>query len=87
MYNNTSFSKCKLKFTQTENFYFNLEEHLSKEQYLKLIDFAIQQGTFYFTFNVPNTECLDCHNIEKIPVTVCPKCGSKNVTQWTRIIG
>ena len=65
----------------------NLEEHLSKEQYLKLIDFAIQQGTFYFTFNVPNTECLDCHNIEKIPVNQCPKCGSKNLTQWTRIIG
>ena len=46
----------------------NLEEHLSKEQYLKLIDFAISQGTFYFTFNVPNSECLDCGNIEKIPV-------------------
>ena len=23
----------------------NLEEHLSKEQYLKLIDFAVQEGT------------------------------------------
>lgn len=65
----------------------NLEEHLSKQQYLNLIDYAIKQGTFYFTFNVPNTECLDCGNIEKIPVKVCPKCGSKNVTQWTRIIG
>ena len=65
----------------------NLEEHLSKEQYLKLIDFAISQGTFYFTFNVPNSECLDCGNIEKIPVEKCPKCGSTNITQWTRIIG
>ena len=65
----------------------NLEEHLSKEQYLKLIDFAISQGTFYFTFNVPNSECLDCGNIEKIPVEKCPKCGSTHITQWTRIIG
>ena len=31
----------------------NLEDHLSKEQYLKLIDFAIQEGTSYFTFNIP----------------------------------
>ena len=65
----------------------NLEEHLSKEQYLKLIDFAISQGTFYFTFNVHNSECLDCGNIEKIPVEKCPKCGSTRITQWTRIIG
>lgn len=65
----------------------NLDEHLSKEQYLKLIDFAISQGTFYFTFNVPNSECLDCGNIEKIPVEKCPKCGSTHITQWTRIIG
>ena len=65
----------------------NLEEHLSKEQYLKLIDFAISQGTFYFTFNVPNSECLDCGNIEKIPVEKCPKCGSTQITKWTRIIG
>lgn len=65
----------------------NLEEHLSKEQYLKLIDFAIQEGTSYFTFNIPNTECDDCGFITKHPIKECPKCGSKNVTQWTRIIG
>lgn len=65
----------------------NLEEHLSKEQYLKLIDYAIKEGTSYFTFNIPNTECLDCGHIEKIPVEKCPKCGSNNLTQWTRIIG
>ena len=65
----------------------NLQEHLSKEQYLKIIDLAIKYGTFYFTFNVPNTECLDCGHIEKLPIEVCPECGSKHLTQWTRIIG
>ena len=65
----------------------NLQEHLSKEQYLKIIDLAIKYGTFYFTFNVPNTECLDCGHIEKLPIEVCPKCGSNNLTHWTRIIG
>lgn len=66
----------------------NLEEHLSKEQYIKLIDFAIQQGTSYFTFNVPNSECTnsECHHIVKLPMNHCPKCGAP-MRQWTRVIG
>lgn len=65
----------------------NLEDHLSKEQYLKLIDFAIQEGTSYFTFNIPNSKCEDCGYITKHPITECPKCGSKKVTWYTRVIG
>lgn len=65
----------------------NLEEHLSKKQYLKLIDFAIQQGTNYFTFNIPNSKCEDCKHIVKAPIKVCPKCGSEHITQYTRVIG
>lgn len=65
----------------------NLEEHLSKKQYLKLIDFAIEQGTNYFTFNIPNSKCEDCKHIAKAPIKVCPKCGSEHITQYTRIIG
>ena len=65
----------------------NLEDHLSKEQYLKLIDFAIKEGTSYFTFNIPNSKCEDCGHIVKAPIKECPKCGSKNITWYTRIIG
>ena len=65
----------------------NLDEHLSKEQYLKLIDFAIQEGTNYFTFNIPNSKCEDCGYIVKAPITKCPKCNSENITWYTRIIG
>lgn len=65
----------------------NLEDHLSKEQYLKLIDFAVANGTNYFTFNIPNSECGDCGYITKHPITECPKCHSKNITQYTRVIG
>jgi len=66
----------------------NLEEHLSQFQYVKLIDFAIAQGTSYFTFNVPNSECTNerCHHIVKQPLDVCPKCGAP-MRQWTRVIG
>lgn len=65
----------------------NLEDHLSKAQYLKLIDFAIENGTNYFTFNIPNSKCEDCGKIVKRPVGVCPHCGGKHITQYTRVIG
>ena len=65
----------------------NLEEHLSKKQYLKLIDYAIKYGTSYFTFNIPNSQCDDCGFISKQKLHECPKCGSKKITWWTRIIG
>lgn len=65
----------------------NLEDHLSKEQYLKLIDFAIVNGTNYFTFNIPNSKCDDCGYITKHPIVECPKCHSKRITQYTRVIG
>ena len=65
----------------------NLEDHLSKEQYLKLIDFAIANGTNYFTFNIPNSKCDDCGYITKHPITECPKCHSHNITQYTRVSG
>ena len=65
----------------------NLDEHLSKEQYLKLIDYAIKEGTSYFTFNIPNSKCEDCGYITKHPIVECPKCHSKNISQYTRIIG
>lgn len=65
----------------------NLEDHLSKEQYLKLIDFAIQEGTNYFTFNIPNSKCDECGYITKHPICECPKCHSNKITQYTRVIG
>ena len=60
---------------------------MSKEQYLKLIDFAIQEGTSYFTFNIPNSKCNVCGYITKHPIVECPKCHSHDITQYTRVIG
>lgn len=65
----------------------NLQDNLSKEQYVKLLEYAVQTGNNYLTFNVPQTQCDDCGFIAKHPFSVCPKCGSHNVTPWTRIIG
>lgn len=65
----------------------NLEEHLSKPQYKKVMDIAINTGCSYFTFNIPNTVCNDCGFITKHNLPKCPKCGSDNVDYLTRIIG
>ena len=65
----------------------NLEEHLSKEQYMKVLAFAAENGCQYLTFNVPNSECEDCGFITKVPISECPKCGSKKIALYDRIIG
>ena len=65
----------------------NLEEHLTKDQYIKLIEVAIKTGCSYFTFNIPNTICNDCSNISKHKLKICPKCGSFNLDYAVRIIG
>ena len=65
----------------------NLEEHLSKQQYRQLLKVAAKEGCNYFTFNVPNTLCNDCGNIDKRYLKECPHCHSKNVDYMTRIIG
>ena len=65
----------------------NLSEHLSEEQYKKILVYAAEVGCQYFTFNIPNAECEDCGFIAKQPFKVCPKCGSKHVSLWDRVIG
>lgn len=65
----------------------NLDEHLSKGQYAHLLRVATQEGCNYFTFNIPNTVCNDCGNIDKHNLKECPKCGSDNIDYLTRVIG
>ena len=65
----------------------HLEEHLSKEQYLKLIDFCTEEGVNYFTFNIPMSECKECGHVVNAPISECPKCKSTNIDYWVRIIG
>ena len=64
-----------------------LDNHLSVEQYRKLIHYCAEVGCTYFTWNVPNSECQDCGFITKHPITECPQCGSKNIDLYDRIIG
>lgn len=65
----------------------NLDEHLSKEQYIKLGEVAIKTGSQYYTYNIPNTICNDCGYISKRRLNKCERCDSDNLDYATRIIG
>ena len=65
----------------------NLSEHLTKDQYMKNSEIAIQTGCPYYTYNIPNTICNVCGYISKHKFNTCEKCGSNNVDWLTRIIG
>ena len=65
----------------------NLESHLSKSQYAKLLFYAASVGCSYITWNIPNCECDNCGHIAKQPFEVCPVCRSKEVSLYDRIIG
>lgn len=65
----------------------NLDTHLSKEQYLKLLDVAKDEGCNYFTFNIPISKCIECNHVVNGPIKECPICHSKNIDYYTRIIG
>jgi ribonucleoside-triphosphate reductase len=94
-HDNTSvFDKMKLHVKEmTETLdggvgcHLNLDEHLDQKQYVKLIEYAVKVGCSYFTFNIPNTKCDSCGFITKHNVDKCPKCGSDNLTKYTRVIG
>lgn len=65
----------------------NLDSHLSKAQYEKVLQYAAEQGCQYLTFNIPNSECADCGYITKVPIAKCPKCGSEHIWTYDRVIG
>ena len=65
----------------------NLDEHLSKEQYLNMMMVMLKTGCSYATFNIPNTICNQCDYISKHKLSKCPSCGSDDLDYATRIIG
>lgn len=65
----------------------NLDTLLSKKQYRFLMDVFVKAGCSYATFNTVGFQCEDCGYISKVYGEECPKCHSKNITFFTRIIG
>lgn len=65
----------------------HLDSHLSKDQYLKLLEYNVHNGVSYTGFNIPISECKDCGHVVNAPIKICPKCQSENIDYWVRIIG
>lgn len=65
----------------------NVDSDITSTQAKKLIKDAISNGMAHFALNSCTGKCLDCGFIGKGHWEHCPKCASKHVSFWTRIIG
>ncbi len=65
----------------------NLEEKLTSEGFLKLIQAAAISGCNYWCVNIKITICNECEFIDKRTQYKCASCGSENVDHATRVIG
>lgn len=65
----------------------NLDEALTKEGYMSLLNIAAKTGCNYFCVNVKITICNDCGHIDKRTLDACSKCGSEDIDYGTRVIG
>jgi hypothetical protein len=69
--------------------HYNMESYMTAEQYSKWIDINAYIGVNYFCTNILITCCEedDCGYINKNTEYHCVKCGSKNISHATRVIG
>ncbi|QDK44840.1 anaerobic ribonucleoside-triphosphate reductase [Bdellovibrio sp. ZAP7] len=65
----------------------NLEETLTPEGFLKLIQAAAKSGCNYWCVNIKITICNECEHIDKRTLYACSSCGSENIDHATRVIG
>ena len=65
----------------------NLDEKLSADGYLALLNIAATTGCNYFCVNVKITICNDCEHIDKRTLSACSSCGSTDIDYGTRVIG
>lgn len=65
----------------------NLEEKLTTEGYLALLNIAAGTGCNYFCINVKITICNHCEAIDKRTLEQCDRCGSPDIDYATRVIG
>ncbi|GAA3923135.1 anaerobic ribonucleoside-triphosphate reductase [Litoribacillus peritrichatus] len=65
----------------------NLDEALTKQQYVQLFNIAATTGCNYFCINVKITICNECNHVDKRTLHACPSCHSQNIDYGTRVIG
>lgn len=65
----------------------NMEEALSADGYLSMLNIAAHTGCNYFCVNVKITICNECKHIDKRTLNNCSQCASDNIDYGTRVIG
>lgn len=65
----------------------NLEETMTKENFLNLFKISAKTGCNYFCTNVLVSICNSCEKIHKQTVSKCPSCKSEDIDHATRVIG
>ncbi len=65
----------------------NLEETLTYQNALNLLNIAAKAGCNYFCVNVKITICNECETIDKRTLPACSSCGSHDIDYGTRVIG
>lgn len=65
----------------------NLDEKLTEDGYLSMLNIAATTGCNYFCINVKITICNECEHIDKRTLCECSSCGSEDVDYGTRVIG
>lgn len=65
----------------------NLDEKLTEDGYLSMLNIAATTGCNYFCINVKITICNDCEHIDKRTLCECASCGSTDIDYGTRVIG
>ncbi|RWU09346.1 anaerobic ribonucleoside-triphosphate reductase [Pseudidiomarina gelatinasegens] len=65
----------------------NLDEKLTTDGYLSMLNIAATTGCNYFCINVKITICNACEKIDKRTLCECSACGSTDIDYGTRVIG
>lgn len=60
---------------------------VSAEVQKKLIHFAAKKGVVYMAFNYILSKCESCNKITPNDVGICPECGSRAISHFTRVVG
>lgn len=64
-----------------------INSDITPTQAKSIINQAISSGCEHFALNAVYTKCLDCGHVVKDKAKHCPKCNSKHVDHYTRVVG
>jgi len=81
-------SSCQKIFTGSVIKHLLTHKLIESKYVEKLITIIVKNyNVIYFSYTPTQSICLDCGYRTTALIWECPKCGSVNVEQWSRIVG